>query len=311
MDCPKPLFRIAAIALALAAAPAHAAQRAFVSSTGNDANAPSGCTPALPCRSFQAAHGAVDAGGEIVALDTAGFGALVISKSVALIGNPGAVPSIAVATGIGVNIATPGVKVVLRNLNINGVGGTKGIEMTAGESLTIENCVLSNFTHSGAYVWTDGAPVVRIANSTARGNGTGIYLAGNAQAEISGSHLSGNFGGLYATQNSGGVTQVAITDSVASGNSFGLVGQAFTGTVRVSLLRVTASNNANAGVINSAGVGGTALMTVGSSMATGNGIGFHNELAGGVAATFRSLGNNLVLDNGMDTFGTITATPGI
>ena len=312
MTSSKPLFRIAALAIALAAVNAHAAQRAFVASTGNDANAPAGCTATLPCRSFQAAHGAVDAGGEIVALDTAGFGTVVISKSVAIIGNPGAVPSISVASGNGVTIATAGVKVVLRNLNINGVGGAKGIEMTAGDALTVESCVVSNFTNSGVYAWTDGVPAVRVIQVIARGNSTGIYIGDNTRAEISGSVLSGNLAGLVVSQNQAGVAFVSVNDSVASGNSSGIVGVAYNGgTTRMSLTRVTASNNTNSGVYNSAGVGGTAILTVGSSMAIGNNIGFHNEMAGGVAATFRSLGNNIVADNVMDNFGTISPLAGL
>ena len=70
-----------ALASAVACSAAYAGQRAFIVSTGNDANAASGCTPAAPCRSLQAAHNAVDAGGEIVALDTAGYGPLVVTKS--------------------------------------------------------------------------------------------------------------------------------------------------------------------------------------------------------------------------------------
>jgi len=308
---PPVLPWIAALAIALAAPAAHAAQRAFVSSTGNDANAPSGCTPALPCRSFQAAHGAVDAGGEIVALDTAGYGPVTIAKSVSILGNPGTIPSISVASGNGVTIATAGVRVVLRNLNINGVGGAKGVEMTSGDSLTVESCVFSNFTSSGIYVWTDGVPAIRVIQIIARGNGSGIFIGGTARAEISGSILSGNSAGLGVSQSQGGVTFVAVNDTVASGNSSGFVAAAYNGgTTRVSLTRVTASNNDNAGIVNSAGVGGTAIMTVGSSMATGNNMGFYNEFAGGVAATFRSLGNNIVVDNSMDTFGTITPVAG-
>src|SRR5688572_17510214 len=311
MTFSSPFFPIAAIALALAAAQAHAAQRAFVASTGNDVNVATGCTFAAPCRSFQGAHTAVDAGGEIVALDTAGYGAVTITKSVSILGNPGTIAGISVASGNGVTIATAGVRVVLRNLNINGVGGAKGVEMTAGDALTVESCVLSNFTNSGVYVWTDGVPALRIHQIVARGNGAGIQTGGVARAEISGSVLSGNFVGLYA-ESQGGVSFTSVTDTVASGNSSGFVAAAYNGgTARMSLTRVTASNNSNAGVVNSAGVGGTAIATVGSSMATGNNIGFYNELAGGVAATFRSLGNNVVVDNAMDSFGPISPLAGL
>jgi hypothetical protein len=309
---PPALPWIAALAIALAAPGVHAAQRAFVSSTGNDANAPSGCTPALPCRSFQAAHGAVDPGGEIVALDTAGYGTVTITKSVSIIGNPGTIPSISVTAGNGVTIATAGVRVLLRNLNINGVGGARGVQMTSGDALTVENSVVSNFTDSGVYAWTDGVPAIRISQLIARGNSSGIYIGGTARADISSSILSGNSAGLVASLSQAGVTFVAVNDTVASGNSSGFIAAAYNGgTTRMSLTRVTASNNSNAGVYNSAGVGGTAIMTVGASMATANNIGFYNEMAGGVAATFRSLGNNIVVDNGMDSFGPITPLAGL
>jgi hypothetical protein len=114
MTSSTPFAPIAAIALALAAAQAHAAQRAFVASSGSDVNVAAGCTFAAPCRSFQGAHAAVDAGGEIVALDTAGYGVVTITKSVSILGNPGTVPSISVASGNGVTIATPGVRVSAR-----------------------------------------------------------------------------------------------------------------------------------------------------------------------------------------------------
>ena len=300
----------AALIVALACLPAHAAQRAFVSSTGNDANAPSGCTPALPCRSFQAAHGAVDAGGEIVALDTAGYGTLTITKSVSILGNPGAIPSISVASGIGVHITTAGVKVTLRNLNVNGVGGAQGIEMTNGASLTIENCVVSNFAGSGVYVYATSSPIkVRIANSTLRGNSTGAYLGGLVNADISSSQFTGNPGfGVYAEQGSSGVTAVAVSDSVASGNGTGIFNWGYLGTARMALIRVTASNN-DTGIYNRSEGIGTAALTVGSSMASSNGTGLLNEHLGGTA-TFESLGNNIVRQNGTASTGTITPVAG-
>ena len=302
----------AALLIALACLPAHAAQRAFVSSTGNDANAPSGCTPALPCRSFQAAHGAVDAGGEIVALDTAGFGTVTITKSVSILGNPGTIPSISVASGVGVTINTAGVRVTLRNLNINGVGGTQGINMEEGAALTVENCVVSNFTNAGLWIYTTASqPKVRIANTILRGNSTGAYLGGIANVDIVGSHFTGNTGvGLYAEHGSGGVLSVAVTDSVASGNGgAGFFNWGYNGTARMSLIRVTASNNAAEGIWNRAEGVGIATLAVGSSMASNNGTGFFNENLGG-NATFESLGNNTVRQNGAASSGTITAVAG-
>src|SRR3954468_23311892 len=67
---------------ALLAAPS----KIFVASYGNDANSGS---PASPKRSFQAAHSAVANPGQIVVLDTPGYGPLTITKSVAVTAPPG------------------------------------------------------------------------------------------------------------------------------------------------------------------------------------------------------------------------------
>jgi len=70
-----------ALACSLVSAPAHARARVFVASYGNDANP---CTFLSPCRNFQAAVNAVDAGGEVTAIDSAGFGPIDIVKAVTI-----------------------------------------------------------------------------------------------------------------------------------------------------------------------------------------------------------------------------------
>src|SRR5688500_13487092 len=78
-----------ASALLLIVAPAAdqaQAPKMFVARYATDAN--SG-TPAPPRRAFLAAHNAVAPGGQIVALDTAGYGALTTTDSVRVIVPPG------------------------------------------------------------------------------------------------------------------------------------------------------------------------------------------------------------------------------
>src|SRR5215471_18062583 len=70
-----------AFACSLATAPAHARARTFVASYGNDSNP---CTFGSPCKTFQVAVNAVDAGGEVTAIDSAGFGPISISKAVTI-----------------------------------------------------------------------------------------------------------------------------------------------------------------------------------------------------------------------------------
>src|ERR1700693_735661 len=95
---------VSALALiaAVVATPAEAAQRAFVSSTGSDANTASGCGLAMPCRTFASAMTVVSDGGEIVALDAAGYGPVAIDKSVTITSNPGFYAGIAASSGYAV-----------------------------------------------------------------------------------------------------------------------------------------------------------------------------------------------------------------
>ena len=75
------IFTLAFTSLVYAVAP----QRTFVSAqTGNDANTANNCSLTQPCRNFNAAIGVVNAGGEVVALDSGGYGATTISKAVTL-----------------------------------------------------------------------------------------------------------------------------------------------------------------------------------------------------------------------------------
>src|SRR6202171_1675712 len=136
----SPTVLALSLAAALTAIPAEAAQRAFVSSSGNDANTASGCGLASPCRSFASAQTVVSDGGEIVALDAAGYGPITVTKNVTITANPGFYAGIGVATGSAVTINTAGVNVILRGLNINGTGASYGVVMTNGHRLWIDDC---------------------------------------------------------------------------------------------------------------------------------------------------------------------------
>ena len=57
--------------------------RTFVSAAGNDSNP---CSFAAPCRHFQAAVNATSLGGEVDALDPAGYSPIVISQAITIEG---------------------------------------------------------------------------------------------------------------------------------------------------------------------------------------------------------------------------------
>lgn len=89
-QCPRPLCLTVTASLLLLLASVFTAQaqltKIFVASFGNDANDGS---RGAPKRNFQAAHDAVAAKGQIVVLDTAGYGALNITKSIEVTVPPG------------------------------------------------------------------------------------------------------------------------------------------------------------------------------------------------------------------------------
>ena len=163
-------------------------QRSFVSSTGSDAN---GCTRQAPCRNFAAAVAQTNANGEVVALDSAGYGPVTITQSVSIVAPLGVHAAISVFSGAGVTINAPTVHATLRNLYINGQGGATGIDFLDGEQLHIDHCFISGFTGNGISLTPQFAAKVSIADTTVRECGqSGVF--GDAPTlivDVTGSHV--------------------------------------------------------------------------------------------------------------------------
>jgi hypothetical protein len=131
---------IVALALAVTARPALAVQRTFVSAAGSDASA--SCGLAAPCRTFARAITLTDPSGEIVVLDSGGYGAVTVNKNVTIQSPAGVYAGLSVFAGDGITVVAPATKVILRGLTINGQGGNNGIRVQAGE-VHIENVAKS------------------------------------------------------------------------------------------------------------------------------------------------------------------------
>jgi nitrous oxidase accessory protein NosD len=306
---PIQLARIALAALSamVLSLPAHAQLfRAYLASDGSDANP---CTLPLPCRLLPKALTTVADGGEIWMLDSANFNSsqVDVAKSVTILAIPGAIGSVVAIGGRALNIATPGVRVTLRNLVIvpfPSAGGTGGISMSDGSRLVVEGCEISGMPAPGEGIRVTTAAEVHVIDSVIRANNTGVFLDNGATATISTSRLLGNNDvGVYVNGTSG-TTRLALSDSTISGpasNSVGIFTQADTGaTTGVSVVRSTISNNF-IGILLGSGAG-TRKVSVGASMFTGNGTALNNVGAG----TFESLGNNMVAQNDADQNGTIS-----
>src|SRR5215467_2131853 len=178
------LFAMAVLGTTLMSAQS---SRTWVSGVGDDANP---CSRTAPCKTFAGAISKTAAGGEIDALDPAGYGAVTITKAITIDGGGGQVASVLVAgtNGIVVQAGANDV-VILRNLRINGIsgsgnGGINGIRFLAGKDLNVENCYIFGFTQNGLDVALNQATQasVHVINSVFKNNGGVGIRATNAVA---------------------------------------------------------------------------------------------------------------------------------
>jgi hypothetical protein len=101
---------------------------------------------------LQYAHDSVAAGGEVDVLDPAGYGSILITKSISIVnegvGVAGVLQSTPGADAIGVQ-AQAGDKIYLRGLTVEGLGvAANGVHFVSGARLTISNCSIRNFTNA-------------------------------------------------------------------------------------------------------------------------------------------------------------------
>ena len=302
------LFIVATVLLSMAlCSTAQAQQRVFVSGVGSDANP---CTRTAPCRNFQRGHDAVLSGGEVVALDSAGYGQLTITKSVTITGE-GVYAGITASSLNGVAIATAGITVILRSLTIEGLGsGDFGIVAANFTVLHIEKCIVNGFAGDGMIVQPSAAGTrkVFIKDSIFRNNaGLGIRFnngSGTALlATVEGTRTENN--NAPGIRSFGSGTTVTARDCLSSRNSIGFVSQ---GGGVLNIESSVASNNSSHGI--EALFSGT--VRVSNSTVTNNaGFGFNNDSTN--PGTFESRGNNTVAGNnggGAQTDGTITPITG-
>lgn len=157
------------------------ASRTWVSGVGDDANP---CSRTAPCKTFAGAISKTAAGGEIDALDPAGYGAVTITKAITIDGGGGQVASVLVSGTNGIVVqAGPSDVVILRNLRINGIGtGINGIRFLSGKDLNVENCYIFGFTTNGVDIALNQATAAsaHILNSVIKNNGGVGIRATNA-----------------------------------------------------------------------------------------------------------------------------------
>ena len=235
------------LVLAVVASPTALAQatRTWVSGVGDDANP---CSRTAPCKTFAGAISKTAAGGEIDALDPAGFGGVTVTKAITLDGGGGQVASILVSGSNGVTVqAGANDAVTIRNISFNGIGGgINGIKFVTGKALHIEHCTVAGFTNHGIDIEpTSGGGLIFVQDTISQDNtGSGIFALSTVtpvQVTIDNSRFDNNAVGVSAQD----FSWFAIRNSAASGNSqVGFLAKANAGTAVVSIANSTAGNNA-------------------------------------------------------------------
>ena len=273
------------------------ASRTWVSGVGDDANP---CSRTAPCKTLAGAISKTAAGGEIDALDPAGYGAVTITKAITIDGGGGQVASVLVSGTNGIvvqaNAATD--VVILRNLRINGIGsGLNGIRFLSGKDLNVESCYIFGFTQNGIDIALNQASAasVHIIDTVLKNNGGDGVRATNAvtpnvQVGIDNSHAILDAVGFEAAANS----RVVVTNSSAeNATTDGMKASISTGQMTVSFSDASFSGN---GITAS---GGGSVNVAFSNLAYNTTCAFNNS-----ASSFATFGNNRIV--GTANCGTIS-----
>jgi hypothetical protein len=178
--------------------------RAFVSSTGADANTATNCAQSAPCKTFNAAIAVVTPGGELIALDTSGYGPITsINKAITIATVPGAEAFVVAPAGTAAFTINGGTSdlIKLRNINFNGSGAasTTGILHNSG-NLVIENSEFTQLTTGLRGL--AGSIIVRQSSFTANSS-RGVHASGTAKVELLNCTITNNGTGITADGNGG------------------------------------------------------------------------------------------------------------
>jgi hypothetical protein len=264
------------------------ASRTWVSGVGDDANP---CSRTAPCKTFAGAISKTAAGGEIDALDPAGFGALTIIKAITIDGGGGQVASVLVSGTNGIVVAAGAADVVtIRNIYINGIGsGINGIRFLSGKALHIEHVNIFGFTANGIDIAKSDGGQVLVSDTVATNNGgSGIRNTSSitsVDVVINRSRFDGNtFAGAYASD----FSRFSVRESSASGNTYGFLTQGSAGPAAMNISNSIANNNSSTGVW-AGGLGGASVARIGGVSMFGNGV---QGLKADVNGSIVSFGSN-------------------
>ncbi len=227
-------------------APAQAqATRTWVSGVGDDANP---CSRTAPCKTFAGAISKTAAHGEINVLDPGAFGAVTITKSISINSESTAAGVLVDGTNaIIINAAAADV-VLLKGLNIQGLGpggpnvatSLNGVRILSAAKVHITKSLIQGFTNP-----TDG-------------NGVAIVPTVNpVTVFISETTITKNRQGILVNPTNPALATVFVDRVIVENNSATAIRTTANGTIRVANSVITGNNRgllqAGSGVIISGG----------------------------------------------------------
>lgn len=267
--------------------------RSFVATFGNDAN---NCTAGSECRSFTRALAVTNAGGEVIAINSGGFGPFFVTKAVTVAAAPGVRASITSSSSDAIDvIATINDDVILDGLTIFASPVHSGISGSAYRTLSIEHCSISGGNFD-VVIQGAGGSFATISDTVAR-NAGGYGVAVLSHAAIIRSRIEGcNNAGLYVQDGSSDDGKVSTVDLVSVRNAYGVfvTCTAANHSVTANLDRAMLSENVNDGLNVDAAVG-SAIGRISNSSVTDNGN--YGLVQIDVASAIESLGNNFLSGN--------------
>ena len=281
---------------------AAASSRTFVSGQGTDTGT---CSVTSPCRSFSYAITQTAAGGEIVVLTSAGYGAFTINHAISITNEEGVEAAITVASGDGITIAAGASDVVnLTGLTLTGNGGTNGITFTSGGELHLQNCVIRGFSNIGLNLSPAASTDFSASDTIVSDNGnSGVSLSqpNNTNPTITAAfervQATGNGADGFLVYNASPTAAIHVTaaDSLAAHNG----GAGFSTTSFIGVFTVTSSTAVNNQIGIYSNFGGT-LVLAGSTISGNSEYGYQASGDG----IIDSFGNNNITDT--TNSGTLT-----
>ncbi len=210
----RTIVACAALAMVLPTVAAATAPRRFVASYGVDSNP---CTRVAPCRSFSAALVQTADGGEVIALDSAGYGSVVITRSVTLSAPPSVYAALTSALTPAVEIRQPGIDVTLRGLTLLNSSG--GVVVSRTANVLVDRCEIVG---SLAAITARGeGSRVTVRDTTLRANDVGIQS--HYPADIVVDRLFAEATGLGAINLYSSGNRLAVVDSFIVGALYGVI----------------------------------------------------------------------------------------